>query len=72
MKFRDPYEEAFANIVGKGENAGKQHFLLFSQCLNCFEKKLHGLDLHLICRLQMLLVRILILVPNALAEGSFI
>ena len=20
------------NIVGKGENAGKQHFLLFSQC----------------------------------------
>ena len=26
------------NIVGKGENAGNQHFLLFPQC---FQKTLH-------------------------------
>ena len=25
-------QRAFENIVGKGENAGKQHFLLFPQC----------------------------------------
>ena len=25
----------FENIVGKGENADSQHFLLFSQCLLC-------------------------------------
>ena len=24
------------NIVGKGENAGYQHFLLFPQCFQCF------------------------------------
>ena len=29
--------ESVENIVGKGENAGYQHFLLFQQC---FEKKL--------------------------------
>ena len=26
------YQKAFENIVGKGENAGYQHFLLFPQC----------------------------------------
>ena len=26
------YRKPFENIVGKGENAGNQHFLLFSQC----------------------------------------
>ena len=26
-------ERGFENIFGKGENAGKQHFLLFPQCL---------------------------------------
>ena len=25
-------EKAFENILGKGENAGNQHFLLFLQC----------------------------------------
>ena len=25
-------EKPFENIVGKGENAGNQHFLLFQQC----------------------------------------
>ena len=27
----NPEEKAFENIVGKGENAGNQHFLLFPQ-----------------------------------------
>ena len=26
------------NIVGKGENAGYQHFLLFPQCFHKFQK----------------------------------
>ena len=31
--FNDPEKkEAFENIVGKGEKAGNQHFLLFPQC----------------------------------------
>ena len=30
--FNDPGKKAIENIVGKGENAGKQHFLLFPQC----------------------------------------
>ena len=25
-------EKPFENVVGKGENAGEQHFLLFAQC----------------------------------------
>ena len=25
-------DKAFENFVGKGENAGNQHFLLFQQC----------------------------------------
>ena len=28
---------AFENIVGKGENAGNQHFLLFPQCFLPFQ-----------------------------------
>ena len=34
MTFNDPEKEAlkpFENIVGKGENAGNQHFLIFPQ-----------------------------------------
>ena len=30
--FNHPETESFENIVGKGENAGNQHFLLFLQC----------------------------------------
>ena len=29
--FNDPGKETFENIVGKGENAGNQHFLLFQR-----------------------------------------
>ena len=42
-------EEAFENIVGKGENAGNKHFLLFPQCF-----LLYHFLLHLVYRLQML------------------
>ena len=30
--FNDPEKEGLENIVGKRENAGYQHFLLFPQC----------------------------------------
>ena len=39
-------DQSLENIMGKGENAGNQHFLYF---LQCFLSKQH-----LICRLQML------------------
>ena len=32
-------EKAFENIVGKAENAGNQHFLLFPQCFLPFPKQ---------------------------------
>ena len=31
--------DALENTEGKGENAGKQHFLLFSQCLLMYENE---------------------------------
>ena len=34
-------EKPFQNIVGKGENAGSQHFLLFQQCFYPKEKLVH-------------------------------
>ena len=30
--------DSVENIVGKGENAGYQHFLLFPQCFQMFQK----------------------------------
>ena len=32
LTFHDPEKEGYWNIVGKGENADNQHFLLFPQC----------------------------------------
>ena len=32
-------KKAFENILGKGENAGHQHFLLFPQCFSTFPSK---------------------------------
>ena len=49
-----PKKKPFENIVGKGENAGKQHFLLFPQCFLPFPKDISLCMLHLFCRLQML------------------
>ena len=33
-------KKPFENIVGKGENAGNQHFLLFPQCFLSFPKQI--------------------------------
>ena len=33
-------KEAFENILGKGENAGYQHFLLFLKCFLPFPKQI--------------------------------
>ena len=35
-------KKAQENIVGKGENAGNKHFLLFSQCFLSFPKQFHS------------------------------
>ena len=32
MTFNDPYKKPFESILGKEENAGNQHFLLFPKC----------------------------------------
>ena len=47
-------EKPFENIVGEGENAGNQHFLLFPQCFLSFPKQISTFQFHLVYRLQML------------------
>ena len=47
-------KKSFENIVGKGENAGNQHFLLFPQCFLPIPKRISIFKLHLFCCLQML------------------
>ena len=37
--FNDPKQKTFEIIVGKGENAGNQHFVLFPQCFIVKKKK---------------------------------
>ena len=40
LTFTNLEKRAFEkNIVGKGENAGNQHFLLFPQCFLAFPKQ---------------------------------
>ena len=46
-------QKAFENIVGKGENAGNQHFLLFPTVFYPSHDKLEIFE-SLFCRLQML------------------
>ena len=48
------YKKPFENIVGKGENAGNQHFLLFPKCFLLFPKQISVFQSHLFCRLKML------------------
>ena len=48
------YKKSFENTVGKGENAGNQHFLLFPQCFQPFPKQISIFQSHLFCRLQMI------------------
>ena len=45
-------KKPFENIVGKGENAGNQHFLLFPQCFLPLKKQISIFDTHLNCRVQ--------------------
>ena len=52
--YNNPEKESFENIVGKGENAGNQHFLLFPQCFLPFPKQISIFQPNLICCLQML------------------
>ena len=47
-------KKPFENIVGKGENAGNQHFLLFPQRFLLYQRQKSPFELHLFCRLQML------------------
>ena len=44
------------NIVGKGGNADKKHFLLFPQCFLAFPNQIPIFDFYLFCCLQMLSV----------------
>ena len=48
------YKKPFENIVGKLENAGNQHFLLFPQCFLPFPIKTLTFESHLFCHLLML------------------
>ena len=42
----------FENILGKGENAGNQHFLLFPECFLPLPEEISIFQLHVFCRLQ--------------------
>ena len=42
--FDTPKKIYFENIVGKGENAGNQHFLLFPQCFLPFQRLINALS----------------------------
>ena len=44
-------------MVGKGENAGYQHFLLFTQSFLPIPKQISIFQLHFICHLQMLSIK---------------
>ena len=56
LSFNNPARETFEYIVGKGENAGNQHFLLFPQCFQIYQKQILICGLLLDCGLQMLLM----------------
>ena len=49
-------KKPFENIVGKGENAGDQHFLLFPECFLTIPQRISVYKLHLFCRLHMLYI----------------
>ena len=48
LTFNDLKKEAFEKIVGKGENADNQHFLLFPQCFLSFQIQISFFDSHLL------------------------
>ena len=45
-------KKPFENIVGKGENAGNQHFLLFPQCFQTLPNQISNFHSHLFLGLQ--------------------
>ena len=47
-------KKAFENTVGRRENAGNQHFLLFPQCFLLYQREKSSLKQLLLCHLQML------------------
>ena len=47
-------KKPFENIMGKGENAGNQHFLPFPQCFLPYQRQESSFELHLPYPLQML------------------
>ena len=47
-------KRALENIVGKGENAANQHFLLFPQCFLPYQRHQSSFELHINCRMQIL------------------
>ena len=47
-------KKPFEKKLGKGENAGYQHFYLFVQCFRPNQYHKSSFELHLTCRLQML------------------
>ena len=46
-------KKPFETIVGKGENAGNQQFLLFPQCFLPFPKQILTFQSHLVCRFNL-------------------
>ena len=54
LAFKIPGKGSFYKIVGKGENAGNQHFLLFLQCFLLFLTQISVFESELLCRLRML------------------
>ena len=49
-------KKPFDNIVGKGENVGNQHFLLFPHCFLPIPIRISVVMLRCICLVQMLLI----------------
>ena len=54
LTVNDPEKEGLENIVGKGENAGYQHFVIFPQCFLPLQRHISIFQSHLFCHLQML------------------
>ena len=54
LLFMTVKQRTFENSVGKGENAGNQHFLYFQQCFLPFPNQISIFHSRLFCRLQML------------------
>ena len=56
LDLRTLKKKPLENIVGKGENAGYQHFLLFPTMFSTLPKQISVIYSHLLCRLQMRLI----------------